>query len=329
MLNELFVADAGSYSPEGQRMVGLRQVNFVFGSNGSGKTTISRALAAPHSFPACAATWLNNRPLECLVYNSDFTADNFAAATAPGIFTLGRDSLETREAIEGARRNVEALGIAIDGLLNNRDGADRQGGKTAELGALREQFEQSCWTYKVTHDPHFADAFEGVRGNKTKFCDRILEEHASNAADVHPIDTLKAHAIQVFEKGIERVAALPVPSFTDLELLEAESVLARKIVGKEDIDIAALIRRLGNSDWVKQGLDYMSGPEAPCPFCQQEAPPRLVADLNGYFDESYLSDMAEIDRVRTAYATLAEASYGMNLAKSKRCSPRKKPWSER
>lgn len=308
MLSELFVADAGSYAPEGQRMVGLRQVNFVFGSNGSGKTTISRALASPPSFPACAATWLNNRPLECLVYNSDFTADNFAAATAPGIFTLGRDSLETRQEIEETRGRVEALGIAIDGLLNNRDGADRQGGKIGELVALREQFEQSCWTYKVTHDPHFADAFEGVRGNKTRFCDRVLEEHASNTADAHPIDALKARATQVFEKGIERVAALPVPSFTDLVSLEAESVLARKVVGKDDIDIAALIRRLGNSDWVKQGLDYMSGPEAPCPFCQQEVPPGLVADLNGYFDESYLSDVAEIDRVRTAYATLAEAS---------------------
>jgi wobble nucleotide-excising tRNase len=308
MLSELLVAGAGSYAPEGQRMTGLRQVNFVFGSNGSGKTTISRALAAPPSFPACATTWLNNRPLECLVYNSDFAADNFAAATAPGIFTLGQDSVETREAIADAKHQVDVIGDTIDGLRNTRDGADRQSGKTGELKELREQFERNCWTYKVMHDPHFADAFEGVRSNKTRFCDRILEEHASNTADVHSIESLKARALQVFEKGIEPVPRVPVPNFGELVALEAEPVLERKIVGKDDIDIAALIRRLGNSDWVKRGLDYVTTPEAPCPFCQREIPPELIIDLKSYFDESYLSGLAAIDRVMDAYKALAEAA---------------------
>ncbi|MCY7339017.1 MAG: AAA family ATPase [Sphingomonas bacterium] len=96
MLNKVVIADAGSYAPAGQRLHGLRPVNFVLGANGSGKTTIARALAAPDRFPDCTIGWASGRALDCLVWNSDFSDDNFAAATAPGIFTLGKESIASR-----------------------------------------------------------------------------------------------------------------------------------------------------------------------------------------------------------------------------------------
>jgi hypothetical protein len=35
---------------------------------------------------------------------------------------------------------------------------------------------------------------------------------------------------------------------SDLLAVESEPVLPKKVIGKEDVDVAALIRRLGNSD---------------------------------------------------------------------------------
>lgn len=259
MLSELVIADTGSYSGDAQRLHGLREVNFVFGANGSGKTTISRVLASPVEFPTCIPGWLHNRPLECVVYNSDFTSENFSAATAPGIFTLGRNNVETQDQIIEMKRVISGLSDGIDGLLNNRDGVDRKSGKVGQLGDLRAAFEESCWVHKVTHDAHFSDAFDGVRGNKAKFCDRVIQEHASNSADVHSIDALKVRAAQVFEKGIERIAALPSIGFDDLIALEAEPVLDRKVVGKEDIDVAALIRRLAEALEALMGLAARTG----------------------------------------------------------------------
>lgn len=306
MLTELLIAGAGSYCAAGQRLHTLRQANFLFGANGSGKTTISRALAAPDNHPACQASWAQNQPLECRVYNSDFARANFAEATAPGIFTLGQESVQIREKIAAARTEVQDYADAIGVLQATRDGTDRQGGKSAQLAKLRGEFEEACWKYKVAHDPHFADAFEGLRNSKSRFCDRMLSEKASNAAVLHAIDALKPRAAQVFEKGIEKLAPLPPVRFDDLIAIETVPVLAKKVVGKDDIDIAGLIRRLGNSDWVKQGLGYVSDSDAPCPFCQQELPPGVLDDLNAYFDETYVNDLANVERAGQAYETLAD-----------------------
>ena len=127
----------------------------------------------------------------------------------------------------------------------------------------------------------------------------------SNTAKLVPIDELKQRALTVFAKGLEQVQTLPVIDAAALIGLEQTPVLTKKVVGKEDIDIAGLIRRLGNSDWVKQGLGYISGGGAQCPFCQQDIDAELFAKLNAYFDETYLGDIAAIDKARDAYETYA------------------------
>ena len=50
---------------------GLEQVNFFYGANGSGKTTISKLIADVSQFPSCHLTWESDR-LETMVYNQDF-----------------------------------------------------------------------------------------------------------------------------------------------------------------------------------------------------------------------------------------------------------------
>ncbi len=88
MLQNLLIADCASYPTGGQALGPCKPINFIFGTNGSGKTTISRVIADPAAHPACSVTWAGGREIERLVYNSDFTAKNFSSSM-PGIFTLG------------------------------------------------------------------------------------------------------------------------------------------------------------------------------------------------------------------------------------------------
>jgi len=65
------------------------EINYLFGSNGSGKTTISKVIANPDNFADCSMIW-KNTPLEVLVYNREFVKANFGQSHAiKGIFTLG------------------------------------------------------------------------------------------------------------------------------------------------------------------------------------------------------------------------------------------------
>jgi wobble nucleotide-excising tRNase len=305
MLQEVSIAGVASYSAAGQKLEGLKPVNYIFGTNGSGKTTISRVINDVESRSTCSLTWTAGRPLECLVYNIDFVTTHFAQQM-PGIFTLGKTEKDTLDKIKIASARVGALYEEIAKLEGTLGAEDNSSGKREELQTLRRGFEVTAWEIKTTHDPHFEGAFAGVRNSKSRFCDRILEEWASNSSAVIPLDDLRKKAQTVFAKGLERIEPLNPVDLADLIALETTPVLVKKVVGKDDIDIAALISRLGNSDWVRQGMAYAEQSGLACPYCQQDIPTDLAYKLNEYFDETYLNDLAAIQRTCDAYAVMSD-----------------------
>ncbi|SCB53261.1 Wobble nucleotide-excising tRNase [Bradyrhizobium yuanmingense] len=306
VLQEIIVAGTASYSTEGQKLTSLKPINFIFGTNGAGKTTISRFINHPDSHPSCTLNWEKGQVVTCRVYNSDFVARNYAPQL-PGIFTLGEAERETLDNVEKANGRVKDLedGIAqLNGTLGPTDGSS---GKRGELRALRTKFEADCWKIKGKYDPHFKDAFTGVRNSQSKFCDKVLAELAVNTAELVDVDKLRQKAATLFVEGLQQEAAVPIIKVTDLLAIERAPVLAKKVVGREDIDVAALIRRLGNSDWVRQGLAYV-GHGSQCPFCQQEIQAELAARLNAYFDEGYVNDIASISALLETYEVLADTT---------------------
>lgn len=74
------------------------------------------------------------------------------------------------------------------------------------------------------------------------------------------------------------------------------------MLGKEDVDIAAMIKKLGNSDWVKQGRSYFDINDKSCPFCQQSTSKAFTQSLDEYFDETFLADLSVIDTLISNYS---------------------------
>lgn len=77
--------------------------------------------------------------------------------------------------------------------------------------------------------------------------------------------------------------------------------MKKKIVGKEDIDVSELIKKLNNSDWVKAGMTYLDRSDGICPFCQGKIQDNLKEKLNQYFDETYLANIKEINNIISHY----------------------------
>lgn len=307
MIETIVVCNDASYNAP-QTMAALKPLNFIYGANGSGKTTISRIIGETSAYPRASIQWKDARPVETLVYNVDFVRKTFVTQMR-GIFTLGEESADILEKIESAKAQVFDYWSAIGNLQNNL-GQDENSGKRGELKTLRANFEEQCWGVKQRHDAHFKGAFEGLRGNKARFCDRLLAEADTNNAALHDVDALKARAETIFQDGLERIEPLVRPSFADLPAYESHAALAKKIVGKEDVDIAGLIRRLGNSDWVKSGMVYLDDSGERCPFCQQRIDADLTARLNEYFDETYVADMAALNSLAENYGTAADTVVG-------------------
>src|SRR5690606_35294871 len=93
---------------------------------------------------------------------------------------------------------------------------------------------------------------------------------------------------------------------TSLLAHESNPILIKRVIGKEDVDIAAMIKKLGNSDWVRMGRTFYDANDQVCPFCQQEPSEAFAKSLNDYFDETFIADSRAIDDLAMNYTTDAE-----------------------
>lgn len=300
MLKELFISKEASYSEEGQSLSGCKKVNYIFGANGAGKTTISRVIAAPESYSDCALVWEKTGEIQRLVFNRDFAERNFVSRM-PGIFTLGDKSQEVLDEIATYKSEKDKLAAEIASRHVLLFGEDGTGGKTGELARLDADFDEVCWEIKRLWDSKFAAVLAGYRGSKAKFREKLVEEAVSNTSELLDAEDLATKVSTLYGAEIKKFASIDVPDFSELLSLEDSVILSKKVIGKEDVDIAALITQIDNSDWVREGRRFWKQTKPTCPFCQTRVTSDLERNLKDYFDDAYEKDIAEIERVATLY----------------------------
>lgn len=302
MIESLSIAKTATYGAEPQTLAGLARFNFLFGSNGAGKTTITKVIANADAHPNCAVTWKKGTALEPLVYNRDFVERNFnAAPRLKGIFTLGEQDIANIEAIALKTAELGNIIKNIEQLTNTLHGQDQKSGKKGELTELEAHLKDKCWAQKQKHEDAFKDAFTGLRNNSERFKERTLAELASNKAELKAMDHLAQKAKTVFGETPIVEPTVPAIGVTGITNHESNLILAKKVIGKEDVAIAQLIQRLGNSDWVKQGQVFYGESKPTCPFCQQKVLDSFEASLTSYFDETFAKDTQTIVDLQEAY----------------------------
>ena len=90
MIESIQIADTATYSSTPETFYDLSTFNFIFGGNATGKTTVSRVIAAEYNFPSCKVTWKGGTRLQPMVYNRDFVETNFNQSEE---FVPGRDKV--------------------------------------------------------------------------------------------------------------------------------------------------------------------------------------------------------------------------------------------
>jgi wobble nucleotide-excising tRNase len=304
MIESITVANVASYGSTPQAMDRLSLFNFVFGSNATGKTTVSRVIADEINFPTCKVAWSGGTKLEAMVYNCDFVERNFnLSAELRGVFTLGEKQVETLNKIAVTKVELDTLTKKIETLTLGLEGEDGTGGKKGELAALEAALKLKCWTQKQKHDDALQGAFEGYRGNAEKFKSKVLHESTSNSATLVSLAELEQKAETVFGPTPTTEQTIPPIEATKLVAHENNPILKKRVIGKDDVDIAAMIKKLGNSDWVRQGREFYEENEKVCPFCQQSTTEAFAQSLAEYFDKTFVADSKAIDDLATNYST--------------------------
>ncbi|MEI9786327.1 AAA family ATPase [Moellerella wisconsensis] len=307
MIKEIYIIPPVATYQKIVNLTDLRYVNFIFGSNGSGKTTISRIIGQSEGHKNCTLAWKNSTPLQTMVYNRDFVENNFNQEnTVKGVFTLGDNQVEAEKKITSLRPEIGKITEQINSINNQLNGEGDKLGKREELKALEPKLTTICWKQKKKHDDYFKIAFKGVRNSSDSFKDRVLNEYVNNKLILLSLDDLKSKAKIIYSDNLESIQLLLTLFPLKLSTIENSDILQKNIVGNKDIDIALLIEKLGNSDWVKQGLEYHKHSSNKCPFCQQDTNEELSESLKAFFSDEYEREVNELSSLLNEYSSDAE-----------------------
>lgn len=305
MITKIEICSTATFGNIATPIDDLKKFNYFFGSNGTGKTTISKVIADSSQFPECNLVWENGLTMETRVYNRDFIMRNFEQKI-PGVFTLGEQEVDIKEKISTAKDDIDKLVGEIKTLTNTLQGDDGNGGKNNELSQLETTYAERFWSAKQKHEGKLAGGLRGYMGSKKGFKDKVLDEFTSNKADLLPIEELETRAATVYSDTLAQVQSIQTIEPAKLLFLEKAPILRKRVFGKEDVDIASIIKRLGNSDWVRQGLSYFEVNDGVCPFCQQKTDEDFAKSLNEYFDETFEQDTNAIITLVTDYTAESE-----------------------
>lgn len=107
MISKINICNAATFGNDIQVMDDLKKFNYLFGTNGSGKTTISTILADQSQFSSSNVSWKSGLALETRVYNRDFVERNFnPQSKLKGVFTLGELESDTLNKIETMKNDI-------------------------------------------------------------------------------------------------------------------------------------------------------------------------------------------------------------------------------
>lgn len=101
MIKSISIKQVATFDNEGTIVDNLKKVNFIYGANGCGKTTISNFLykSEDTKYENCNLDW-ENEEIKTLVYNKEFRDRNFGNGKLGGVFTLGEATADEIKVIE-------------------------------------------------------------------------------------------------------------------------------------------------------------------------------------------------------------------------------------
>lgn len=286
--------------------VRLRRLSLVYARNASGKTTLTRILAAAGAKDA-AQVLAHRRigapaPPQVLLKLDGGMAKFDGKAwtgTTPRILVFDRDFVEANVYV-GRRQGKEQR----KGLLRLALGPDDVA-LAREIDALAKRGREVVQALK----PHEATLRTAARGFGLAVDEFVALMEAPDAAEArrpHQAQLDQAARATEIRKRL-RPKPFPLPPAFPLDAIRALlDTDVRFVADAAQAAVDAHVHRLGprGEGWIREGMGLLQGGGA-CPFCDQPlAGVALIANYRARFDDAYAQLLASLDQQADAVSAL-------------------------
>lgn len=271
----------------------LTFVNFFYGNNGAGKSSIAHAIEEDDG-----VVWADGKSADdydVLVYNQDFINENFVNyGDLKGVFIFGEEDIEAKKRIaeltEEKKKKSDAKVTAGEEYKQ----------KTAGVGTALAQFQEACFSKTADIRKRFEKCMDGKK-QKRNFAEAVLGEKTPKEHDLSELERLYGVA---FDDTARAYAEFKKAGATTYGSLPGKELLDKVIVSSSDTPFARFLKALGStaSDWVRDGHTHFSGSAGgKCPYCQQKLPANFENEIAATFDAQYQHDIRDLGQFHATY----------------------------
>jgi wobble nucleotide-excising tRNase len=271
-------------------------VNFFYGRNGSGKSTIANAIKAGK------VSWEPGKgagDFELRVFDQNYITENFRNKdNVRGVFTYSKEAIADEDKIKAETDALETLAKEEEAKTKELETS------TASLSALKNAFTKSCWDKLSNLRREFFDYLLSSYRNKTI----PFMEAVAGVAKPKPcpdLEDLKRRCVTAFDRSAKSYSTLQWPEGIDAyKDLDGWDLLGEKITSTGGSEFAAFVKKINATTWISQGRAFLHDPnnaDCLCPFCQQAIPEGLEEDLDSCFDHEYQQKLDTIKSLRENY----------------------------
>ena len=259
-------------------------INFFFGNNGTGKTTIAKAIKSARNVTYAGQQY------PVLIYDQDFINDNMKSYhNMKGIFTfdvINVDIQTERDKItdlENEKTVAEKAKTVVKEKLAklDKEGMQRQ---YKSLKSLRE-------------------AFSKLIPSKFDTSHKLISEIRKYPYVAAPIEDIKRQYDAIFDTDAKEYEEFPTIEDTSImDKVEDSEILGIVITNSEETEFSQFLARIGAKEWMHQAHEkYHDVAEGHCPYCYRVLTPEFEQMFIKSFDDTYNTNVKKLKNFLETY----------------------------
>ena len=288
IINSINLSNINTFNSEARLTPTL--INFIYGKNGTGKTTISRTISNESNRLSFSEGFISS-DFTILAFDKDFVDKHFSNyERIPGVFMIGGEAKEAIETFQTAQENYKKQAEKVAKLKSDADS------KYIALQENQKKWFQTINDQLRTYKETFKDSLKGLLTNNS-----LIEEllKLNVVATNHDENELIKFQTQAFDTKAKHLELLN--NLDDLVIPTCD-LLNKEIISSGTTPFAANVKNWKNIDWLKTGHEILTD-DCKCPYCQRPLQEDFEENFASCFDEEYQTKIKELNEFCTNYKT--------------------------